>query len=261
MLNLHDPDMKCFNFPAGEMHVVLPERFKRYTGSKIDIQWVWRENEDIVKFLLVLDALSRIGKLVDTIVLPYVPFAPQDRINQFGEPLSIKVFADVINSANASRVVITDPHSDVTKALINNCVVIEQHELFSRVIDSKYQDNGYFLISPDGGALKKIYKLMEACRSKPVGVVECSKQRNTKTGAITNVNINGWSDEYSALAGVLVDDICFGGRTAMEIGKQIHSLTRGASPLIFMVSHGFFTSGMEQLNVFDEIYTRIGRVK
>lgn len=239
-----------FNFPVGEMHIKL----KTFQWHKIvSMEFVFEKNEDIIELLLVVDALKRIDNKLDSLILNYVPFGRQDRVNEYGECFSLKVFADLINSCGFKVVVITDPHSDVTTALINNCYVTPQDYVFAPYFEGK---NEFYLISPDGGSLKKIYKLAKLVDC--YDVIECSKLRNTKTGEITGVKVH--FDDFGNKDCYIVDDICDGGRTFIEIAKELKKKNCGR--IILMVTHGFFTKGLEVFDgLIDEIYTLKGKVK
>jgi Phosphoribosylpyrophosphate synthetase len=82
----------------------------------------------------------------------------------------------------------------------------------------------FFLVSPDGGALKKIYKLAE--KVDCLGVIECSKNRNIKTGEITTTKVYTDGRSVDGKDCYIVDDICDGGRTFIEIAKELKSLTQ-----------------------------------
>ena len=154
-----------FYFPCGEMHIRITDS---RISSRVCLHFIFEKNEDLIELLLVCDAIKRIGLILEGIAMPYVPFGRQDRVAIEGEPLSISVLAKIINLCEAKSVTITDPHSDVTTALINNCQVTEQHEVFARYFEGK---KDFWLVSPDAGALKKIHKL--AKRVDCLGVIEC----------------------------------------------------------------------------------------
>lgn len=239
---------KKFNFPCGEMHVQITD--VDYNTEAIRVELKFEKNEDIIELLLVHDALKRMGTPMKQLHIPYVPFSRQDRINNPGECFSLQVFANLINSLNIENVFITDPHSDVTPALINNCHVIKQPQVFS------FNAKGFWLISPDAGALKKIYQLAKICNS--LGVIECSKNRNVQTGEITGVKVN--TEDLQGKDCYIVDDICDGGRTFIEIAKELKK--KNCGKIILMVTHGFFTKGLEVFDeLIDEIYTKDGKVK
>lgn len=247
---------KKTEFPCGEIQVTLSRPWAIPSEGPITIDFIFEKVEEIFELALVCDAIKRNHGELYGLVMAYAPFGRQDRVAVPGESFSLKVFADLINSLGFQRVIVTDPHSDVTTALINNCEVIHQHEVFKDYFKDK---KNFYLVSPDGGALKKIYKLAQEV--KPKDVVECSKLRNVSTGEITGVKVNGWAgitkeDCY------IVDDICDGGRTFVEIAKLLKERSHGK--IILMVTHGFFTNP-KGIGVFDglidEIYTRKGKIK
>lgn len=247
-----------FNFPSGEMHVNVNVDGNK--GWPVNLLFNFTKNEDLVKLMLVVNAYNRAGVQINQLHIPYVPFGRQDRINKVGEPLSIEVFSKIINDVDARKVFIIDPHSDVTSALIKNCVIVQQHELF---VDYFRDKKDFVLVSPDAGAIKKIYKLANVIGCSDI--IECSKNRNTSDGSITNVHINGFKEEYIGKDFYVVDDICQGGRTFFEIGVAIRKLIKNNGRLILMISHGFFShpDGVSYLtpHIYDEIYTKNGLVK
>lgn len=242
---------KYFNFPTGERHIVI-ESIGHLPIANVNLEY--ENDSEIMELLLINDAIKRLGGKINELHIPYVPYSRQDRINVQGESFSLKVFCDLINYIGANTVHIIDPHSDVTSALLNNAVIIPQHEIFENLLIEK---NNFFLVCPDGGALKKIYKLATA--TTPLGIIECSKRRNPLNGEITGVYVpcgEGLENDF-----IIVDDICDGGRTFIEISKVIKQKNPN-SKVILMVSHGFFTKGLEVFDgLINEVYTRKGRVK
>lgn len=238
-----------FNFPVGEMQLQITSPL--IVGDKVDILWEFESNEEIVEFLLLVDAIKRMGAVLQTIYLPYVPFSRQDRVNEKGEAFSLKVFADLLNSCNAQNVQVQDPHSEVSSALINNIRVIPQEEIFKFYLRN-FTD--YYLISSDAGSLKKIYKV--AALTDPVGVIECSKHRDLKTGKITNTVVH--AEDLQGRTCIMVDDIADGGATYIHLAKELKK--KNAGKIILMVTHGFFTRGLEVFEDIDEIYTKKGKI-
>ena len=249
MLTAKNFKYKRINFPCGEMHI----RVEEVNAEPLSILFEFDKNEDIIELLLVCDALKRMGQSLAELTMPYIPFARQDRVGVEGECFSLRVFADVLNGLRLKRIVVTDPHSDVATALIDNCVVIKQADIFVETLTNKAD---YWLISPDAGALKKTYAL--AAKVKTLGVVECGKHRNMVDGQITGVIVH--AEDLKGKDCYIVDDICDGGRTFIEIAKCLK--LKNCGKIVLLVTHGFFTKG---LNVFDglidEIYTRKGKIK
>lgn len=258
---------KTFTFPVGEMQVNLDLR-SHYPRNDRDVfvTFTFKSNADIIELLLFCDAAKRAGLTLITLTMPYVPFSRQDRVNAGGESFSLAVFAGLINSLEFKHVVITDPHSDVTPALIHNVKVVAQAEGFMKAMPTRLTRE-YWLVSPDAGANKKTYHLAKSikalvdssmmCRNL-LGVIESSKTRNTSTGEISGTVVH--CDYCSSIHDyIMVDDICDGGRTFIELAKELRS--KGARNIMLFVTHGFFTKGMDVFcGVIDSIFTPDGLV-
>ena len=188
------------------------------------------------------------GVKIIELFVPYFPAARQDRVMIPGEPLTVKVYADIINAMGLESVTVFDPHSEVTPALLNNCMVIANHVFIEKVIG--LIGNEVKLISPDGGALKKIYKVSEFLGGAEV--VECSKSRNVKTGKLSGFKV--YADDLNGADCLIVDDICDGGGTFIGLAEELKN--KNAGKLYLAISHGIFSKGFGELGkYFDQIFT------
>lgn len=238
-------DYHSFIFNGGEPHLKISP-FQDNSGP-VMITCRPASFNDIGLLLLAADALKRMGVSDLELFMPYFPAARQDRVMVPGEPLSVKVYADLINSVGFNKVTIFDPHSEVTGALLEQVKILHNHKFVEKCIgDTK----DYFLIAPDGGALKKIYKLSQYLGGVPV--IEASKQRDVKTGKLTG--FTAYTDDLNGKPCYIVDDICDGGGTFLGLAEVLKA--KNAGPIYLIVSHGIFSKGLEALsNVFSGIYT------
>ena len=249
MIITTDIDFKKFNFPCGEPHI----RIDNVKSSFTDIVFEFEKSEEILDLLLLCNAAKEQGIKIRNLTIPYVPFGRQDRVAERGDSFSLKVFSQLVNSIEADKVVVYDPHSDVTTVLIDRCEIVNQYDILNYVFKNK---NDFYLICPDGGALKKIYKLATSLNC--VSVVECTKIRDTKTGKILGSHV--YADNLDGKDCYIADDICDGGATFIGIAKELRKLNCGK--IILAVTHGFFTKGLQVFDgLIDEIYTRKGRIK
>lgn len=131
---------------------------------------------------------------------------------------------------------------------MNNCKVIDNHTFIEQIIQQLSDD--LLLISPDGGALKKIYKV--AAYLQNYEVIECSKSRNVKTGQLTGFKV--YADDLQGKDCLIVDDICDGGGTFLGLAKELKA--KNAGNLYLAVSHGIFSKGFDELEkYFTKIFT------
>lgn len=239
-------NFKSFLFAGGEPHIKIEPDFD--ITQTVTVTHRLNSFNDLGLLCLTIDALRHLGVTAIHIFIPYFPAARQDRLMVPGEPLSVKVYANIINNLNVQKVIVFDPHSEVTPALLNNCQVIYNYAFIKEVTKNIGAD--VHLISPDGGALKKIYKLSEYMGNH--NVVECSKSRDVKTGKLSGFKV--YHDDLQGASCLIVDDICDGGGTFIGLAEALRA--KGAGDLYLAVSHGIFSKGFDSLAThFKKIYT------
>lgn len=235
-----------FTFSGGEPHIKILSTFN--PNQKVIIAHRIKSFNDLGLLLVAVDALRRLQIKNIELVLPYFPGARQDRLMISGEPLTVKIYASLINELRFDKLMIFDPHSEVTTALLENCEVISNHKFIKEVL--KIINEEVVIISPDSGALKKIFKLSEVLGG--IEVIECSKIRDVKTG-----NLNGFkvfSDDINGKNCLIVDDICDGGGTFIGLAEELKK--KNAGKIYLAVSHGIFSKGIEVFeNLFEHIFT------
>lgn len=236
---------QSFTFSGGEPHIKIDPDFD--PSQKVTITHRLNSFNDLGLLCIAVDALRRMDVKRIELFIPYFPAARQDRVMIKGEPLSVKVYADIINGMQLDKVFVFDAHSEVTPALVNNCDVIPNHTFIKAVIKSI--GNDVKLISPDGGALKKIYKVSEFLGG--VEVVECSKSRDVKTGRLSGFKV--YNDDLQGADCLIVDDICDGGGTFVGLAQELKN--KNAGKLYLAVSHGIFNKGFAVLDCFEKIFT------
>lgn len=161
---------------------------------------------------------------------------------------------DLINYCKFDDVIVFDPHSPVSSALINNCTIITNEllvkEAFKHYTGYYPNDKGYYIVSPDSGAYKKVFKLADKLNLSD-SIVLCNKARNLSDGKILAYTVD--KDDLGGKDCFLCDDIIDGGGTFELIGAELRK--RNCGRLYLIVSHGIFSKGVEALsNIFDGIY-------
>jgi len=239
-------------FSGGEVNVTLPTILP-YSIDSYTLKAKIKSSEDLMTLFMVKNALNvKYGSNVTSqLIIPYLPYARQDRVCNPGEALSIKVMADLINSMAFSRVITYDNHSDVSTALIDNC----NNKLPSQLIAQCGEINNLLtktrvsLCCPDAGAAKKVYGVSKAYGGVPVVMAE--KIRDVKTGEITHTEV--YADDLGGQSILVIDDICDGGMTFIKLAEKL--IAKNAGPLFLYVTHGIFSKGLDALSMYQKIYT------
>lgn len=238
---------KKLSFPSGcEPHLILQSVI---VDEKAIITCRIKTSEDIILILLATDALRRSGVRKIRLFMPYLPFARQDRVMVPGEPLSVKVIADLINSQNYDKVYLFDVHSDVGSALINNSEVLDNHYFVKNLLKDK---KDYLIISPDAGSYKKIFKLCQSLNYTD-DIILCNKVRDVSNGDIKSLTFN--ENDLKGKDCYIIDDICSRGGTFMALAKALKEHNAGKVYLI--VSHYENSANIESLKDagIEHIYT------
>lgn len=106
------------HLPDSEIHVMLEEVVRDQ-----DIFFVQPcsvpVNDNLMELLLYLDAFRRASVASVSVVIPYFPYARQDRMARGREAISARVVANLIESMGASRVIFVDIHNRAIQGFFN----------------------------------------------------------------------------------------------------------------------------------------------
>lgn len=265
-LNLANTDKSDINFliskfPDGQQSITLP-----YTSFKnnevIKIKSRLNNFRDLELIICANQALLEAGATEIHLYVPYFLGARSDRKFTEGTSNYLKtVICPIINSQNFKTVTVLDPHSDVLEACLNNFKKIDNTGLVKFALTKIDNKNGarekLYLVSPDAGALKKVYHVAETFSID--NIIVANKHRDIKTGKITHTEVPGLDQTPGQRNFVIVDDICDGGRTFIELAKAIREIRPSAifnDNIYLIVTHGLFSAGLKELNQhFNGIFT------
>ncbi|MEN4921644.1 ribose-phosphate diphosphokinase [Achromobacter spanius] len=240
----HSDTPAAFTFPGGECQVTIPAGLRRQAdaASEFRIHALLKSADDVMRLLMLTDALRRLNPAAPVhLDMPYVPYARQDRVCNPGEALGAAVFCKLINDQQYATVTIVEPHSDVTPALLQRVRVVDAAAFLQKALAAPMFARGVTLMAPDAGARKRVQALARKLGVSDVRYAE--KVRDPQTGRITETRV---PDDIPAQPVLVVDDICDGGRTFLELAAALRDKT--TQPLCLYVTHGIFSKGLAELN-------------
>lgn len=248
--------VRVFTFPGGEVQVRIEDP-EEAAGAEpgqarvglASIRADLVSSDAVMGLLLLTDAVRRRYRdPAVELVCPYLPYARQDRVAFPGEALSASVLCRVLNAQGYASVEVWDAHSDVSLALLERVRHRTASEFVAKVAGAEARVGDSVLVAPDQGAVKRA----SACaRAIGAPLVFAEKVRSTDTGAITGTVVH--SGAVGERDFLIVDDICDGGRTFIELAKVLRPLTTGRVKLY--VTHGIFSGGFDVLRAhLDRIY-------
>ena len=239
------------HFPDGQKSVTLTDE-PPYSDT-VCIKSRLNNFIDLEIILSATACLRNNGVKNISLYVPYFLGSRSDRRFGVGDCNYLKqVICPIINLQKYESVTVIDPHSDVLEACLDNFKKIDSFSIFGEIfksLSSSFGDRLSF-VSPDAGAYKKVYKV-----AKSIGInniLTANKVRDYN-GDITKTEIWGINGDNNVY--VIVDDICDGGRTFIELSKSIREKDK-KSNINLVVTHGIFSNGLDQLESnIDFIFT------
>ncbi len=232
------------------------------SDKRVQIKSRLNNFEDLGIIICATQALRNEGIEDISLYVPYIVGLRSDRLFGKGGVRYIKdILAPILNAQKFKRITCLDAHSYVAENCIDNLEVITNEELVKFALgdiydnDSNIGDEKGCLVSPDDGASKKIFSLARELELKNQ-IIICSKDRD-KEGKLTKcvVPISATGIITSPKKDyIIIDDICDGGGTFINIAKEIKSLRNDVN-IYLIVTHGIFSKGFVELSqYFDGIY-------
>lgn len=267
LVNKEESDIQydVSKFPDGQQSVTILNSVKGTTlytllNHNTDIQIKSRLNDfrDLELIICANAALRNLGLTNVHLYTPYFIGGRSDRKFSEGGVNYLKdVVAPIINSQGFKSVTVLDPHSDVIEATIKNIKKENNLKLvkwaLTKIDNTNQARERVTLVSPDAGALKKVFDVAQEFEINKL--IIASKHRDIKTGKITHTEVPNLENYNEDNKFVIVDDICDGGRTFIELSKVIKEKLPNAK-IYLIVTHGIFSAGLKPFKgYFDKIYT------
>ena len=190
--------------PDSEVHVQVDEAVRQ--KNVIVVQPCSAPvNDHLVELLLMIDAFRRASAASITAVIPYFPYARQERMSRGREAISARVVATMLETVGVSRVIYIDIHAEATQGFFT--VPVDRLQAFP--ILSDYFRHKPFLedavvVSPDVGRAKLAGRYAQAIG---VPLVVMHKRRESfREAKATHV-----VGDVKGKVPILIDDIMAGG--------------------------------------------------
>lgn len=242
-------------YPDGQISVKL----KHSHDYPLDVHERINSYADLFAVRSIAEAAHYQGIKLGTLTIPCLFGQRSDRRFEGSQSFDLGLIADVINDCGFKRVVIFDPHSDVSLALIKNSEKLSPlgyvrdawaAEFGAHIeankhlpIEDKYKP---IIVSPDAGAYKKAFDIGKELNCP---IVAGLKHRDLKG----NIELQFSGDVYDKNC-LIVDDLADGGYTFELLAKELRKAS--CCNIALYVSHGYFNKGFDNLfaSGIDRIY-------
>ena len=211
-------------------------------------------NDYIMETLLLIDACKRSMANTINLIMPCYPYARQDKKENSREPISAKLFANMLTIAGITRLIVMDLHAsqiqgffDIPVDNIYSLHLVIQYVnkyLFNNMSITDKQNN-YIVVSPDAGATKRTLKFAEHMQ---LNTIVMHKQRNyEKENTVDNTLLIGDTTNLKNKTAIICDDMCDSGGTLIKVIENLKA--NGIENVIVIITHGIFSGKcVERLN-------------
>jgi ribose-phosphate pyrophosphokinase len=203
-------------------------------------------NDHLMELILFMDAFRRASAHRLSVVIPYFPYARQERMAQGREAISARVVANMLEMQGAKRVIYIDIHNKAIQGFFNIPVdPLSAVPLLADYIRNLPDAANAAIVSPDTGRAGMAGKYAEQLN---LPLVVMHKRRTSFTSTETTAVVG----DIQGRIPIIIDDVMAGG----SVLKQIDALyDAGAAPgAIFAVTHGvLLPSALKRLDEDDRI--------
>ncbi len=262
--------VSTIKFPDGESYVRIDSKL---SGDAIIVQSAFpNQNDSIIELALLADAAKDAGAKRLKAVIPYFPYARQDKKFQDGEALSIRAVANILKSAGIGEIITMDAHFHrkpekfefygISAANISAGKILLD---FARKTIPEFSVIGPDFGSSDiiefagGGETLKKEKICPLCGNQSI-MCKCSEAEKSYEAKF------GGNLDFSGKNVVMLDDMIASGTTMIKAVEKLRQ--SGAVKVAVVATHGLFLKDSlktlqektDLLAVTDSIQTPVSRV-
>lgn len=222
-------NLRLNRFPDGEIWVEIQENVK---DSDVFVLQSMAEkpNDYLCELLMIVDALKRASAKSITVIIPYLAYCRQDRLDKPGVPITAKLIANLLTVAGVDHLITCDLHSDQIEGFFE--IPVKHLRCQSLLLNAlkKIDDRPFLVVAPDIGSVKTAEKVAKQLEADLV-IIKKRREENFHV----SMHLIGNVDQADV---VIVDDLCATGETlvsAAQLCKQ-----KGAGTIYSIVTHGVF---------------------
>ncbi|MHA3703876.1 ribose-phosphate diphosphokinase [Jatrophihabitans sp. YIM 134969] len=223
---------RAYDFANGEIFIA-PNESVRGCDAFVVQSIHMRPNHWMMETLIMVDALKRASAKRITVVLPFYPYARQDKKHRGREPISARLMADLLKTAGADRIMAVDLHTAQIQGFFDGPVdhlfalpVLADH------ITTKYAGTEFVVVSPDTGRVRMAEQWADRIGGAPIAFIHKTRDPMVPNRVVSH-RVVGDVEGQSCL---LIDDMIATGGTIVAAAEQLFEA--GAKEVVIAATHG-----------------------
>ena len=225
----------AFEFANGEIFVRYRESVR---GSDAFVIQAMAEpiNKWLVESLIMVDALKRGSAKRITVVVPFYPYARQDKKHRGREPISARLVADLYKTAGATRLLTVDLHTAQIQGFFNGPVDhLFAMDVLAGYIEKRYRGRPITVVAPDSGRVRVAERWADRLGGTPLAFIHKTRDVTKPNTVVANRVIG----EVDGRVGLIVDDMIDTGGTIVKAADILFE--SGASDVVVASTHAILS--------------------
>ena len=190
-------------------------------------------NTWVMEQLLMVDALKRASAKRITVVMPFYPYARQDKKHRGREPISARLIADIFKTAGADRLMSVDLHTAQIQGFFDGPVDhLFALPLLADHFAEKYEGQELAVVAPDSGRVRVAERWTDRLGGCPLAFIHKTRDPLVPNQVVAN-RVVGDVDGRTC---IIVDDMIDTGGTITKAADVLYEA--GAADVVVAATHG-----------------------
>jgi ribose-phosphate pyrophosphokinase len=221
----------AYDFASGEIFVRFKESV-RGSDAFVVQSMVQPVNKWLMEALIMVDALKRGSAKRITVVLPFYPYARQDKKHRGREPISARLVADMFKTAGANRILTVDLHTAQIQGFFDGPVDhLFAMDTLASYVESRYAGRPMTVVAPDSGRVRVAERWTDRLGGCPLAFIHKTRDPLKPNQVVANRVVGDVEDRVC----LVVDDMIDTGSTITRASDILYE--SGAAEVIVASTH------------------------
>ncbi|MEU7875563.1 ribose-phosphate diphosphokinase [Dactylosporangium sp. NPDC049140] len=231
VLGVDPTPMDAYDFASGEIFIRYRESV-RGSDAFVVQSMVSPINDWLMETLIMVDALKRGSAKRTTVVLPFYPYARQDKKHRGREPISARLIADLLKTAGANRILTVDLHTAQIQGFFDGPVdhLFAMNTLADH-IEAKYAGRPITVVAPDSGRVRVAERWTDRLGGCPLAFIHKTRDPSKPNQVVANRVVG----EVEGRVCLIVDDMIDTGGTIVSAADILFD--EGAAEVVVAATH------------------------
>jgi ribose-phosphate pyrophosphokinase len=220
-----------FEFASGEVFVRYKESV-RGSDAFVVQSMSTPVNTWLMETLIMVDALKRGSAKRITVVLPFYPYARQDKKHRGREPISARLTADLFKTAGANRILTVDLHTAQIQGFFDGPVDhLFAMDVLAEYIEDRYAGRPMAVVAPDSGRVRVAERWTDRLGGCPLAFIHKTRDPLKPNQVVANRVVG----DVEGRVCLIVDDMIDTGGTICKAAEIL--VDSGAADVIVASTH------------------------